>query len=314
MNQSISNFLTKSNKHVVNKLKCSPTTLSSIKYDNIPLPESEFKSMKPKYQSAADFYENQPPIPYQCRGSIPTDKSDIRGTDGTVHKYIFQKFRGSKYPPIERNEFMSIQFFPENHILSNFRKSNISMIISMFGIPPFNNQGLAKALSQYKGEFSNSQFFSAKVSPVYSAFGRNMLRKIFRQLYVDAVKDIKGDTTKLAGIYCCVINKVPITQDHRKKVIEGYQRAMKKIMNDKKTQNQLNDLALASSLINVRTSLYGIRYNWDVGEYKSHKVRFPFLNMNEIRQANKSKVNTSDKMNHNNKKKRPKGKPVKRGV
>ena len=149
MNTSIKSLLSKTPK--TTKIRCIQP--ADITHESILIPKLSFEGPV-SYRKAEEFHKHPTLQPFQISGYIPKDKSEIKGVDSMVHRWATNKFSINKYPPILKNQFMIIQYFPKDHIISQFRKSNISFILNLFRIPEFNNFKLAKSINEYKGKYS----------------------------------------------------------------------------------------------------------------------------------------------------------------
>lgn len=291
MNNSIRQFLNKSKTDVIS---------SNVKYiipqqvsfpTNLQPPTLAFNSYTNKFKNAQEFYDNKQPIPFQTN-TLPKDRSEIRGVDSSIHRFIFNKLKWKEYPPILKNDFMMIQFFPHHHIISNFRKSNIAFAVNIYTIPLFNDIRLRDAMARYKGRYSSLQFFKTKTLPIQSACGRSQTKKLFRELFVKALQTLgvinqeENTTTtvtdKLRGVYAIHIYKVPITIEQKEKVVQHYSTLIKKITTDQNTWNTLSQAARRSKSMNLLSVLPNVTFSWKVGDCKDDRIRFPFINMTDI--------------------------------
>ena len=291
MNNSIRQFLNKSKADVIShSVKCIIPQQVSLP-TNLHPPTLAFNSYTNKFKNAQDFYDHIQPIPFQTN-TLPKDRSEIRGVDSSIHRFLFNKFKWKEYPPILKNEFMMIQFFPHHHIISNFRKSNIAFAVNIYTIPLFNSIRLRDAMNRYRGRYSNLQFFKTKTLPIQSACGRSQTKKLFRELFVKALQtlgvinkegnDNTSVTDKLKGVYAIHIYKVPITTEQKDKLVQDYSAMINKIVNDKNIWNTLNQAARRSKSVNLQPVLPNVRFSWEVGNCKDDRIRFPFINMTEI--------------------------------
>ncbi|KAI5951396.1 hypothetical protein KGF54_004470 [Candida jiufengensis] len=206
---------------------------------------------------------------------LPTNRSEIRGIDGAIHVAVQSKFRPKLYHPILNNEFISIQFFPKDHIVSNFRKSYISFFFTMQQLPLMNSPVLDTEFRSYQGKLRNLQFFKTKRKPIQSACGRTKLKKKFRQLFIDAIKETNTSKGKLAGVYALSIKKVPVNEIEDQLVRESFKKLLNKLNKPRKPTG--------SKTVKLGEFFKNVQYSYKVGNMTDNRVRFPFMKGSELK-------------------------------
>lgn len=304
MNKSIKNLLRKTGSDVITlkKIRCFQPTSNVPEISQVQVPILSFGG-KLLHSTAQEFYSipKSPPL-YQSPDYLPQDRSEIRGLDAIIHRWATSKFDLARYPAILRSKFVYIQFFPTDHIVSNFRKSNIAFAMNLFRISEFNNSDIFRFVSDYNGQYCNLQTIKEKHMPIETACGRTKVKKKFRRLFIDALKsnnDIKNKS-RLSGTYLCHVLRIPITEEECKIVINDYLKMIDRLTNIENQEQDLDTMARIKRSNHIRQTrafvkiFSKVNLNWDVKFYKSPKKRFPFLDTEYVNEYMAKPINKNN--------------------
>ncbi|KAI5963253.1 uncharacterized protein KGF55_003045 [Candida pseudojiufengensis] len=268
------------------------TLLSNIKSKpkkcRFQCPSDTFKS-KPKdtIRSKYDITKVSPFKKKKSQNQVPKHGHELRGIDGAVHTFITKTCSPNVYSPLISNKYMMIQFFPQDHIISNFRKSNISFIFQLFRLPILNDLDTERSFKQYGGKYNDMQFFKSKSRPNQSACGRSKLKSHFRQLFIDALGESKSKVEKLAGVYVISVLKVPVNGDQENFVKNEFKKLINNICSKQKSTNvnKKSKKMISQKPIKLGPTLGQVQYSYKIGNLKDNRTRFPYIKMSELTQC-----------------------------
>ncbi|KAG7662340.1 uncharacterized protein J8A68_004111 [[Candida] subhashii] len=195
---------------------------------------SVFDNEKINYTGAKDFYSKQT-TPRYAQEVLPEKVTDIKGVAEEAFQVLFNSRKSSKYPYASSNPFFKLQFYPPEHPLAKFRKSNVAFTFATYFVSLFNSNQLEKAFTRYSGKYKNLVSFQVKPSPKFSAFGRSRTKSVARRLYMELLKEKYSDRTsqELQGVYHFMVYKVPKTTEHIQEFKRELDLAIQRILNDR---------------------------------------------------------------------------------
>ncbi|KAI5958396.1 hypothetical protein CANMA_004240 [Candida margitis] len=217
----------------------------------------------------------KPSLPFQ-KHSIPKSRSEIRGVDNMVHQLLQRKFPLKKFAPIMQNEFLSVQLFPQDHTLSNFRKSNVSLVFNMHQIPMLNDKCLESGFKS-RPKYKDLQFFNKKPSPMQSACGRTKSKKQVRELFAQSLSTFSMHDKKdrLSGIFVCHVVKVPVNQEQRDLIRKDFENMCSALLDKDDIWNNLNKQYKRTKSPNLQQLKY-VQFSYGVKNLIDRRLRFPF--------------------------------------
>ncbi|RCK55651.1 hypothetical protein Cantr_05580 [Candida viswanathii] len=286
MNSSIKSLLSKAPSIVKPQIRCipPPTTTTKVELPTLPLAQTKLPC-----KTAREFNQIPKTVSYHSLYYIPQQHTDIKGVDALVHRLLQQKFSSSKqYSPMVSSEFMNVHFFPRDHMVSQFRKSNVSLVMTHYRTPKYNDGAIERAMDKYKGKYASLQEMEQETKPGRSACGRSRLRRMFRMLLVQAFKDVgemkETEIGRVAGTYFCTIRKVPITEQQKEKVINEFKYMISKLMSVKDVGAVARAKVDGTLVGQYKELLRSVKVNCDVGRYKSDRIKFPFFDARKAQQ------------------------------
>lgn len=179
----------------------------------------QFKLAPLKHLNPEKFYDTYKPPSYIDESLLPSKRTDIRGIDASAYRYLQKKSIINPAPIVVNNPYVQIRYFPESHLLSKLRKSNIA--IGNFNTPlnPLNDPVLAQSLKAYKGKYRSHLYFIENRNPLTTAVNRAKVKKLIKEMFVDAMKQVKSNQVDLVrGFYFVRYLKYPNTHKDKEKL------------------------------------------------------------------------------------------------
>ncbi|KAK6456739.1 uncharacterized protein RJT20DRAFT_34117 [Scheffersomyces xylosifermentans] len=293
---SIKDFLlsqtqTNAAENIKVSLKLFPTSRPDVKID--PIDKSDFIDYSISNKSHVNYIRNKKIPAFGDPNRLPEQPTDIKGVDDKAHALLFRNRISKPMPTLLSNEFFTLMFFPSNHYVSSYRKSNISYTFTNFGTHKLNSVGLEKALNSYKGKFRSSTYFQQNLQPFSTAVGRSSYRKFVKQcLFQSLQKSVtsKQMVHKVAGIYRFKFSKVPVTEEERLQVHKDLDNAINKVLND----NLYNSLLVNGTQKSnqAKQEIAGIKTGISKESSTSWKVPDFFPRLPFMKQTIKTKPNS----------------------
>ena len=209
---------------------------------------------------------------------FPNNRSQVRGVDNVVHQLLQRRYRLKNFHPIMRNTFLSVQLFPRDHILSNFRKSNISLVFNMHQLPMLNDRHLESGFKS-RPKYKDLQFFDSKPLPMQSACGRTKSKKQFKELFVKSLQNFSNhrNNDRLFGIFVFHVLKVPVNQEQNEVILRDLENMCLDLLDKDNKWNDLKNLYNKSKDPSPQ-QLKNVQYSYGAKGLLDRRVRFPFSN------------------------------------
>lgn len=202
-------------------------------------PVDEFSNYHLKYKDHQSFYKLQEPIkPNNSHGEIPLLPSYIKGVDEGAYLMLLTLY---KFPTIAQGKFFALRFFPTQHYMSLFRKSNIAYTFSQKGGFKLNDAKLEKKFDQYRGKYHNHPFFARTIKPLDTAFNRHRYRWYVRGVLHDTIRDLvpQDQVHSVEGIFQFQFGVVPTCPEDRLEIRRLIKDGVLKVLNNKAYQRKL---------------------------------------------------------------------------
>lgn len=255
-------------------------TIAKSRYDSVKVQPIRIPNQKLKIRH-----------PFQTL-AFPKDRSQIRGVDNMVHQLLQRQYKLKAFPPIMRNRFLSVQLFPRNHILSNFRKSNVSLVFNMHQIPMLNDKSLEIGFKSRR-KYKDLQFFNSKPLPMQSACGRSKSKKQLRELFAQSLQKFTNHQKRdrLFGIFVFHVAKVPVNKEQEGVVLKDLEDMCFALLEKEQVWNDLKRVFNKSKISSPQQLKY-VQYSYGVKDLDNRRVRFPFLNKGALKFSFKKSAET----------------------
>ncbi|ODV77501.1 uncharacterized protein CANTADRAFT_33433, partial [Suhomyces tanzawaensis NRRL Y-17324] len=164
---------------------------------------------------------------------LPQRPTDIKGVDEAVYLHLRKPKVSRTMPRVFRNEYFSLRFFPQDHHVSRFRKSNVAYTFSNRGGYKLNDKILEESLNKYKGKYRSLNYFRENLQPLHTAFGRTTYRKFIKKCLFNSLhKHTKTqlDFEKVSGVFRFMFNLVPGTSEERQIIKQDMDRCIQRVL------------------------------------------------------------------------------------
>ncbi|ABN67692.2 predicted protein, partial [Scheffersomyces stipitis CBS 6054] len=174
---------------------------------------------------------------------LPHFPEDIKGVDENAYSLLYKNKVQKPMPVLMSNEFFSLIFFPSDHFVSSYRKSNISYTFTNYGPSKLNSQVLEKAINSYKGKYRSTTFFQENLQPFTTAVGRSNNRKLMKRCLFNALCDqvkTQDQLVSVSGIFRFRFLSVPVTDKDKSKVQRDISNSVNRILEDRMYRSLLS--------------------------------------------------------------------------
>lgn len=180
---------------------------------------------------------------------LPEQPTDIKGVDAAVYRHVDRKGILRKLPVLVQNDHFMLKFFPQQHHVSRYRKSNIAYTFTNYGGPVLNDENLKKDFAKYRGKYRSLEFFRSQPMPMGTAASRIIFRKrIKRELFATLHRLVPStDVAKVSGIFFFRFRNVPTTTEEWDVVKRNLTKAVEKVLADKRYRAELNDITVSQN-------------------------------------------------------------------
>lgn len=271
-------YLARATRQILETTRCRYIPSEQNFHLALPLVKSKYAKYEAKPFSVQKFEKKlRNPQPYQTQ-ALPSHQTEIKGVDQAVFNQILRKNNFKKCPPITRSNFLAIQFLPQSHDASRYRKSNVAMLFSTFGISMMNNQKLEEDFKSYNGKYKRLNFMVKNPHPTQSACGRSILKRRFRQFLMDAIEKRMniGGVEKLSGLFICTVFKVPITKEQENAVRNEFETAVEAISTQPRLWMRLQKQCQESHRPRQINAI-SLKKHLEGGGVRDPRIRLPFL-------------------------------------
>jgi hypothetical protein len=200
---------------------------------------TEFSSYRIEYKNHENFYKcNESRRPEEeLKKKLPL-VDEIRGLDQSAYMSLYSN---NKIPTIAQTKFFLLRFFPKQHYLSLFRKSNIAYTFTNKGGYKLNNPELENAIDAYKGKYRNNSMFSKNIRPLDTAFGRYRYRRYVRRILCNTIQETVpfNKIHTVEGIFQFQFRIVPTNPKDRQEIRNSIKHAISTVTHNRKFQNKL---------------------------------------------------------------------------
>jgi len=248
--------------------------------------DTTFDSYDCKYKNSSEFinenYTNSVPS-YSQHGTLPQSPTEIKGLEAFIAGNIRQRqYRNT--PNLVYTKYFLLKFFPKQHHLSLFRKSNIAYSFTNRSGFRLNDKKLDSSLTSYKGKYDKEPWFQTRMFPLETAFGRTRYRKLVKRLLFESLHKLVKTEQQIdlvEGIFQFQFTVVPESETDILAARKAIEKGVRIVLTDKSFRKSLmNETKLANRSVLIPKLKKQIQLYNSVGETKrlGYFPKLPFLN------------------------------------
>lgn len=192
-----------------------------------------------QFSSHRQFFESHfASIPvHALRQKLPRVPTDIKGVDQMVYRILNRKLVVKNVPQLIYGPYVHLRFYPESHVVSLARKSNVAYMFTNRGGFALNSKELETSFLNYNGKYKRNEFFQRKMMPLDTSVNRSKYRKFVKRCLFNSlhrhVQLLETQLPLVRGVFQFRLLVIPVSQKEKEKLAKEIDKVVESIVKGK---------------------------------------------------------------------------------